>query len=240
MSDECQCPDCQRVRIKTTSDEFMAAAVADVQRIGLQYNAFLDRYENISSRDVKTPDVAYDPSNGIPSYKQRLADEQMMADTVAVKSDDEVSILTSQIRALNALVQKEQRENERLVSANKLIAQECEQVRELKGRNALLESMLSRGETKLSEENALLRRSLGVLNTRIEELEDRNKELEEYVGSGANEQKLDMLVGELKEREARIAAVLKKFYYTELSISSVQPLVALCLELNPDMVEQKR
>jgi hypothetical protein len=38
----------------------------------------------------------------------------------------------------------------------------------------------------------------------------------------------------------RIAYVLRTFYYAELSMSSVQPLLALCLELNPEIVEQRR
>lgn len=43
----------------------------------------------------------------------------------------------------------------------------------------------------------------------------------------------------LAERK-RIAAVLATFYRAELSMSSVQPLLALALELNPDLVERKR
>lgn len=39
---------------------------------------------------------------------------------------------------------------------------------------------------------------------------------------------------------ARIAAILATFYHAELSMSSVQPLLALALELNPDLMEQKR
>lgn len=36
---------------------------------------------------------------------------------------------------------------------------------------------------------------------------------------------------------ARIAAILATFYRAELSMSSVQPLLALAIELNPDLVE---
>lgn len=43
----------------------------------------------------------------------------------------------------------------------------------------------------------------------------------------------------LAERK-RIAAVLATFYRAELSMSSVHPLLALALELNPDLVERKR
>ena len=39
---------------------------------------------------------------------------------------------------------------------------------------------------------------------------------------------------------ARIAYVLRTFYYAQLSISAIQPLLALCLELNPEIVEQRR
>ena len=149
-------------------------------------------------------------------FQERLAAERTMADTVAVKSDDELSILTSQIRALNALVQKEQRDNERLI-------QECKELHDMKGRNALLESMLSRGETKLSEENALLRRSLSVLNTRIEELEHSRDMYQDNIA----------VIN-------RIAIVLRNFYYAELSLSSVQPIIALAMELNPEIVEKLR
>lgn len=43
----------------------------------------------------------------------------------------------------------------------------------------------------------------------------------------------------LAERK-RIAAVLATFYRAELSMSSVQPLLALALELNPELVERTR
>lgn len=39
---------------------------------------------------------------------------------------------------------------------------------------------------------------------------------------------------------SRIAAILATFYHAELSMSSVQPLLALALELNPDLVERAR
>jgi hypothetical protein len=38
----------------------------------------------------------------------------------------------------------------------------------------------------------------------------------------------------------RLAHTLKRFYFADLSLSSVQPIIAMCLELNPDIVEQKR
>lgn len=43
----------------------------------------------------------------------------------------------------------------------------------------------------------------------------------------------------LAERK-RIADVLATFYRAELTMSSVQPILALALELNPELVERKR
>lgn len=40
--------------------------------------------------------------------------------------------------------------------------------------------------------------------------------------------------------QSRIAAILATFYHAELSISSTQPIIALALELNPDLVERAR
>lgn len=43
-----------------------------------------------------------------------------------------------------------------------------------------------------------------------------------------------------KKFRERIAAITKAFYHPELSISSTQPIIALALELNPDLVERTR
>lgn len=45
---------------------------------------------------------------------------------------------------------------------------------------------------------------------------------------------------ELLAERQRIAKVLAAFYRAELSMSSVQPILALALELNPDLVERAR
>lgn len=47
-------------------------------------------------------------------------------------------------------------------------------------------------------------------------------------------------VADLLAERKRISAVLATFYRAELSMSSVQPLLALALELNPDLVERTR
>jgi hypothetical protein len=76
-------------------------------------------------------------------------------------------------------------------------------------------------------ENALLRRSLSVLTERILELETE----------------IDKMRGETMQvipDIERIASVLRTFYYAELTLSNVQPLLALCVELNPDIIEQRR
>jgi uncharacterized protein Yka (UPF0111/DUF47 family) len=76
-------------------------------------------------------------------------------------------------------------------------------------------------------ENALLRRSLSVLTSRIEELESE----------------IDKMRGETMQvipDIERIASVLRTFYYADLTLSNVQPLLALCVELNPDIIEQRR
>jgi uncharacterized protein Yka (UPF0111/DUF47 family) len=76
-------------------------------------------------------------------------------------------------------------------------------------------------------ENALLRRSLSVLTSRIEELESE----------------IDKMRGETMQvipDIERIASVLRAFYYADLTLSNVQPLLALCVELNPDIIEQRR
>jgi DNA repair exonuclease SbcCD ATPase subunit len=98
-------------------------------------------------------------------------------------------------------------------------------------------------------ENALLRRSLSVLTSRIEELE---RQLKQHRSEWLNESESDNTklraalakVGELVDcfeaQEQRIASVLRTFYYAELTLSNVQPLLALCVELNPDIIEQRR
>jgi hypothetical protein len=68
---------------------------------------------------------------------------------------------------------------------------------------------------------------VSVLNNRIDELEgDRHN-----VSSDAEA---------LLERLEHIAAVLKTFYFAPVTISSLQPILALALEFNPDIVEQRR
>ena len=115
-------------------------------------------------------------------YQRRLADEQTMADTVAVGSDEELTVMRK---------------------ANSVMAR----------RLAVLEN-----------DNAVLVR-------RIEEFE-RMQHGWNTVSAPASIAKTDLI--------NRIAYVLRTFYYAELSLSSVQPLLALCLELNPEIVEQRR
>ncbi len=78
-----------------------------------------------------------------------------------------------------------------------------------------------------NDENALLRRSLEVLTRRIEDLEAENDDIR------ANAQAV-------LEPLERVAQVLKTFYFAPVTLSSVQPIIALAFELNPDLVEQKR
>lgn len=53
-------------------------------------------------------------------------------------------------------------------------------------------------------------------------------------------ERLTAKCAELRTERAQIAAVLATFYRAELSMSSVQPLLTLALELNPDLVERTR
>ncbi len=77
----------------------------------------------------------------------------------------------------------------------------------------------------LIQENALLRRSLSVLNKRIEELEGEIYTMRsEYIQTMPD---MD-----------RIAETLRTFYFAEHSLSSLQPLIALTLKLNPNIIEQ--
>jgi hypothetical protein len=43
-----------------------------------------------------------------------------------------------------------------------------------------------------------------------------------------------------EETLERIAYVLRTFYYAQISLSTIQPVIALALELNPELVEQRR
>ncbi len=43
------------------------------------------------------------------------------------------------------------------------------------------------------------------------------------------------MVAALKAQQGRIAAILATFYRAELSLSSVQPILDLAVELNPDL-----
>jgi hypothetical protein len=89
------------------------------------------------------------------------------------------------------------------------------------------EIMMLRSQLKaLIVLNGTVQRDNITLTARIEELEAARQK------RGDTSALLDQL--------ARIAYVLRTFYFAELSLSSVQPLLALCLELNPEIVEQKR
>jgi hypothetical protein len=122
----------------------------------------------------------------VTKFKQRLAAERAMADTVAVKGDDEVRLLS---KALDTA-------NQNGVAAMYRIE-------------------------KLTKDNTALVK-------RIEELEAQRSVYAPKAMHDAH----DLIT--------RIAYVLRTFYYAELSMSSVQPLLALCLELNPEIVEQRR
>lgn len=79
----------------------------------------------------------------------------------------------------------------------------------------------------LHTENGLLRRSLEVLTHRIEELE---AEIDEIRGTATP----------LLAHMERIAETLRTFYFAPLTLSAIQPILALCIELNEDIVEQRR
>jgi len=165
----CQCPECQNARIKAASAEFMAATAADAARI---------------SPKAFAADAVRVAQTTVEHYKQRLADEQTMADTVATGSDEEVKAMSAEAKWWQSRTYERQ-----------------EEVRQLQKDNA-------------------------VLVTRIEELEAAAQKRGDTAGL------LDLL--------ARIAYVLRTFYYAELSLSSVQPIIALAMELNPEIVEHKR
>jgi hypothetical protein len=73
----------------------------------------------------------------------------------------------------------------------------------------------------------ILREDNAVLIARIEELEG---EIDEIRGTATP----------LLEQLERMAATLKTFYYAELSMSTLQPILALCIELNPEIMEKRR
>jgi cell division protein FtsB len=75
----------------------------------------------------------------------------------------------------------------------------------------------------LSKQNAELRKDNAALVARIEALEATRP-----------------VVQEAHDTLARIAYVLRTFYFAELSLSTLQPLMALAIELNPQIVEQRR
>jgi hypothetical protein len=55
--------------------------------------------------------------------------------------------------------------------------------------------------------------------------------------------RLETVIGEYDKlvfQQIRIAAILATFYRAELSMSSVQPILALALEMNPNLVERAR
>lgn len=70
-------------------------------------------------------------------------------------------------------------------------------------------------------------RGMAVLARRIEELEATNDEMRKNAS-------------EALETLERVAYVLRTFYFAELSISTIQPLIALAIEFNPSIVEQRR
>ncbi len=86
---------------------------------------------------------------------------------------------------------------------------------------------MQKDNANLAEENARLRRGLSILTKRIEELESE----------------IDKMRGELVEAVPdleRIALTLRTFYFAPVQIASLSPVWALALDLNPDIVEQRR
>jgi chromosome segregation ATPase len=158
--------------------------------------------------------------------------------------------------------------------ATKLADEAIKLAEEMDRADGLVENIIDRLKESRAE-NALLRRSLSVLNNRIDELESvKNTEpvnltqfseeqqvqrvmtivanrigvrVEDLADWNATAKKLaadhDRIRADaeaLLERLEHIAAVLKTFYFAELSMSSVQPILALAIEFNPDIVEQRR
>jgi predicted nuclease with TOPRIM domain len=104
---------------------------------------------------------------------------------------------------------------------------------EIERADGLVENIIDRLKESRAE-NGLLRRSLSVLNNRVDELET------EIDGLETKDANLRADAEALLERLEHIAAVLKTFYFAELSMSSVQPILALAIEFNPDIIEQRR
>jgi hypothetical protein len=75
------------------------------------------------------------------------------------------------------------------------------------------------------------------IGVRVEDLADWNATAKKLA---SERDEISANAEALLERLEHIAAVLKTFYFAELSMSSVQPILALALEFNPDIVEQRR
>lgn len=80
------------------------------------------------------------------------------------------------------------------------------------------------------------------LENRIATLEQQNARLQERMALISNDYRylLDLERHDREQFRERIAAITATFYHAELSISSTQPIIALALELNPDLVERAR
>lgn len=52
----------------------------------------------------------------------------------------------------------------------------------------------------------------------------------------ANQAVIDDLLAE----RARIVDVISRFYYADITLHAIQPVIALAIELNPTLVEQRR
>ena len=96
------------------------------------------------------------------------------------------------------------------------------------------------GLLRFSEEQQVQRVMTIVANrigVRVEDLADWNVTAGKLA---ADHDRIRADAEALLERLEHIAAVLKTFYFAELSMSSVQPILALACEFNPDIVEQRR
>jgi hypothetical protein len=99
---------------------------------------------------------------------------------------------------------------------------EAEAVAEARGMSQRFDRQVQQA-VKIQELTALLAQSQRTLLSTQEALDKAREDVR------VNEETLE-----------RIAYVLRTFYYAQISLSTIQPVIALALELNPELVEQRR
>jgi chromosome segregation ATPase len=164
----------------------------------------------------------------IERFKERLRNEDAMKDTEMPLTHAKEATSFIPWNQLEAALQNERLENQRLWRDTSVMANRIE---ELEAEIDIRRTMANKADVRLKELELQLKEH------RSEWLTESESDNTKLRGALA---KVGELVDCFEAQEQRIASVLRTFYYADLTLSNVQPLLALCVEMNPDIIEQRR